>query len=65
MGFGAVGPSIGSGIAAESAIIGVRNHKDPPSAVGLLTRVMLLGQAVAQSTSIYAMVVAFVLIILR
>ena len=65
MGFGAVGPSIGSGIAAESAIIGVRNHRDPPSSAGLLTRVMLLGQAVAQSTSIYAMVVASVLIMLR
>ncbi len=64
MGFGAMGPSIGSGIAAESAIIGVRHHREPEKAVGLLTRVMLLGQAVAQSTSIYALVVALVLIML-
>ncbi len=64
MGFGAMGPSIGSGIAAESAIIGARHHREPAKAVGLLTRVMLLGQAVAQSTSIYALVVALVLIML-
>jgi ATP synthase F0 subunit c len=64
MGFGAMGPSIGCGIAAESAIIGVRHHRDPEKAVGLLTRVMLLGQAVAQSTAIYALVVALVLILL-
>jgi F0F1-type ATP synthase membrane subunit c/vacuolar-type H+-ATPase subunit K len=62
MGFGAMGPSVGSGIAAESAIYGIRFHRNPESAVGLLTRVMLLGQAVAQSTSIYALVVALVLI---
>ncbi len=64
MGFGAMGPSIGCGMAAESAIIGVRHHRDPEVAVGLLTRVMLLGQAVAQSTSIYALVVSLVLIML-
>ena len=62
MGFGAVGPSIGSGLAAESAIMGIRYHRDPETAVGLLTRVMLLGMAVAQSTSIYALVVALLLI---
>lgn len=64
MGFGAMGPSIGCGLAAESAIIGVRHHRDPETAVGLLTRVMLLGQAVAQSTSIYALVISMVLIML-
>jgi F0F1-type ATP synthase membrane subunit c/vacuolar-type H+-ATPase subunit K len=62
MGFGAMGPSVGSGIAAESAIRGIRFHHDPEKGIGLLTRVMLLGQAVAQSTSIYALVVALVLI---
>lgn len=62
MGFGAMGPSVGSGMAAESAIRGIRYHRQPEAAVGLLTRVMLLGQAVAQSTSIYALVIALVLI---
>lgn len=64
MGFGAMGPSVGSGIAAESAIMGIRYHREPEQAVGLLTRVMLLGQAVAQSTSIYALVIALVLLML-
>ena len=63
MGFGSMGPSVGSGIAGESAILGIRYHRDPESAVGYLTRVMLLGQAVAQSTSIYALVVALVLLV--
>jgi len=61
MGFGAIGPSVGSGIAGESTFIGIRHHRDPEVAVGLLTRVMLLGMAVAQSTSIYALVIALVL----
>jgi len=64
MGFGAMGPSVGSGMAGESAIIGIRYHRDPESAVGPLTRIMLLGQAVAQSTSIYALVIAMVLLTL-
>lgn len=64
MGFGAMGPSVGSGMAAESAIMGIRYHRDPEQAVGLLTRVMLLGQAVAQSTSIYALVIALVMLML-
>lgn len=62
MGFGAVGPSVGSGMAAESAIMAIRYHRDPESAVGPLTRVMLLGLAVAQSTSIYALVITLVLL---
>jgi F0F1-type ATP synthase membrane subunit c/vacuolar-type H+-ATPase subunit K len=62
MGFGAMGPSVGSGIAGESTFIGIRYHRDPELAIPLLTRVMLLGMAVAQSTSIYAMVIALVLI---
>lgn len=59
MGFGAFGPGVGSGIAAEGANeqIGkkIENYK-------ILTRTMLLGQSVAQSTAIYAMVIAFILI---
>lgn len=59
MGFGAFGPGVGSGIAAEQAnkMIGkkVSNYK-------LLTRTMLLGQSVSQSTAIYAMVISFILI---
>jgi F0F1-type ATP synthase membrane subunit c/vacuolar-type H+-ATPase subunit K len=51
-------------MAGESAILGIRYHRDPETAVGFLTRVMLLGQAVAQSTSIYALVIALVLLMM-
>lgn len=59
MGFGGVGPGIGNGLTAESAVKWVaRNLK----ATGELTRTMLVGQAVSQSTAIYAMVISLVLI---
>lgn len=59
MGLGALGPGIGSGMAAEGANkqIGLEKENQP-----LLTRTMLLGQSVSQSTAIYAMVIAFILI---
>ena len=59
MGIGAIGPGIGSGIAAEKAITGIGKYAELS---GVLSRTMLLGQAVSQSTGIYAMVVAFLLI---
>ena len=59
MGFGAVGPGIGAGIAAFKAVKGlgknIESHK-------VVNRVMLLGQSVSQSTAIYALVVAFILL---
>lgn len=59
MGFGGVGPGIGNGLTAESAVRWVsRNMR----ATGELTRIMLVGQAVSQSTAIYAMVISLVLI---
>lgn len=59
MGFGGIGPGIGNGKAAEGAVKWVaRNVKN----AGDLMRIMLVGQAVSQSTAIYAMVVALVLI---
>ncbi|MFH1428818.1 MAG: ATP synthase F0 subunit C [Candidatus Margulisiibacteriota bacterium] len=61
MGFGAVGPGIGSGFVAENATRWVARRKENSK---YLIRTMLLGQSVAQSTSIYAMVVAFILIFL-
>ncbi|MFC1478830.1 ATP synthase F0 subunit C [Candidatus Margulisiibacteriota bacterium] len=61
MGFGAVGPGLGSGYAAENATRWVARRKENSK---YLIRTMLLGQSVAQSTSIYAMVVAFILIFL-
>jgi F-type H+-transporting ATPase subunit c len=59
MGFGGIGPGIGNGMAAQGAVTWVaRNIKQ---AAGLM-RLMLVGQAVSQSTAIYAMVIALVLI---
>lgn len=59
MGLGAVGPGLGSGIAGQGALeLMGRFKKEKP----LLLRTMLLGQSVAQSTAIYAMVIAFILI---
>ncbi len=59
MGFGGIGPGIGNGMAAEGAVRWVaRNLKN----AGDLMRIMLVGQAVSQSTAIYAMVVSLVLI---
>lgn len=60
MGFGAVGPGIGLGIAAENAVDGVARN---PENVELMTRTMLIGQAVTESTSIYSLVVALLLIL--
>lgn len=59
MGFGGIGPGVGNGMAAQGAVRWVaRNMKH----AGELMRIMLVGQAVSQSTAIYAMVVALVLI---
>ena len=58
-GFGGIGPGVGNGMAAESAVRWVaRNVKHAAD----LMRTMLVGQAVSQSTAIYAMVVSLVLI---
>jgi len=59
MGFGGIGPGIGNGMAAEGAVKWVARNLEHS---GDLVRTMLVGQAVSQSTAIYAMVVSLVLI---
>ncbi len=59
MGFGGIGPGIGNGMAAEGAVRWVARNV---SRAGDMMRIMLVGQAVSQSTAIYAMVVSLVLI---
>ena len=59
MGFGGIGPGIGNGLTAQEAVAWVARN---PENAGALSRTMLVGMAVAQSTAIYAMVVALVLI---
>ncbi len=59
MGLGAIGPAIGEGYAAGRALEGISRR---PDMAGLLTRTMLIGQAVAESTGIYSLVIAIILI---
>lgn len=59
MGFGAIGPGAGIGIAAGYAVRWVSRN---PEHAGLLTRVMLVGMAVSESTAIYSLIVALLLI---
>lgn len=54
-----VGPAIGQGFAAGKGVEAVGRQ---PEAIGEITRTMLLGQAVAETTGIYALVIALVLV---
>lgn len=59
MGLGAIGPGVGEGFAAGKACEAIgRNARE----AGLLTRTMLVGQAVSESTGIYSLVIALLLI---
>jgi F-type H+-transporting ATPase subunit c len=59
MGLGAIGPGVGEGFAAGKACEAIGRN---PGEAGLLTRTMLVGQAVSESTGIYSLVVALLLI---
>jgi F-type H+-transporting ATPase subunit c len=59
MGLGAIGPGIGEGMAAAKACEAIGKN---PQEAGLLTRTMLVGQAVSESTGIYSLVVALLLL---
>ncbi len=61
MGFGAIGPGVGEGFAAGKACEGVAKN---PEQAGLITRTMLIGQAVSESTGIYSLVIALIMIFL-
>ncbi|MGD8563809.1 MAG: ATP synthase F0 subunit C [Desulfarculaceae bacterium] len=59
MGFGGIGPGLGEGIAAAYAVRRIaRNMRQNV----LLTRVMLVGQAVSESTGIYSLIVSLLLL---
>ena len=59
MGIGAIGPGVGEGFAAGKACEGIART---PEEAGVLTRTMLVGQAVSESTGIYSLVIALLLI---
>ncbi len=54
-----LGPGIGQGYAAGKGTEAVGRQ---PEAQGKITLTMILGQAVAETTGIYALVIAFILI---
>jgi ATP synthase F0 subunit c len=59
MGIGAIGPGVGEGFTARSAVDAIARNGE---ATADLTRTMLVGQAVSESTGIYSLVIALVLI---
>ncbi len=59
MGLGAIGPGIGEGITAAHTVDAMARQ---PEMEGALLRTMVLGQAIAESTGIYSLVVAIVLL---
>ena len=59
MGFGAIGAGVSTGFTAKKAVWGMSRKAELG---GVLTRTMLLGQAVAHAGAIYSLIVAFVLL---
>ncbi|MDP8220804.1 MAG: ATP synthase F0 subunit C [Candidatus Stygibacter frigidus] len=59
MGIGALGPGLGEGFVAGKACEGIARA---PEHASLITRTMLVGQAVSESTGIYSLVIALLLI---
>ncbi|MCD6128095.1 ATP synthase F0 subunit C [Candidatus Bipolaricaulota bacterium] len=59
MGLGAIGPAIGEGMAASHALDGMARQ---PEMEASLLRTMIIGQAITESTGIYSLVVAIILI---
>ena len=57
--FTGFGTAIGQGIAASKAVEAVGRQ---PEAQGKITSTMLIGQAVAETTGLYGLIIAFILI---
>lgn len=58
MGIGAIGPAIGEGNAVGKALEGMARQ---PEAAGLLRTNMILGCGITESTGIYSLVIALLL----
>ena len=59
MGIGALGPGVGEGFVGGKACEGISRSPENQS---LIMRTMLVGQAVSESTGIYSLVIALLLI---
>lgn len=57
-----IGPGVGQGIAAGYAAAAVGRN---PGAKGSITQTMLIGQAVAETTGLYGLAVAILLLIVK
>jgi len=59
MGFGAIGPALGEGRALAQALAAIAQQPDEANTI---TRTLFVGMAMVESTGIYALVVAMILI---
>lgn len=59
MGCGAIGPGIGEGLVGGAACDGIARQ---PNLQGVLTRTMLIADAITETTGIYALVISLLLI---
>ena len=61
MGIGAIGPGIGEGNAVGTALEGMARQ---PEASGNLRSTMIMGCAIAETTGIYSLIIAFLILFL-
>ena len=59
MGLGAIGPGIGEGFVGGKACEALGRRPDESD---LITRTMIIGQAISETTGIYSLVIALILI---
>ena len=59
MGIGAIGPGVGEGNAVAHALDGMARQ---PEASGNLRNTMILGCAIAETTGIYSLLIAFLIL---
>ncbi|MEE1199870.1 MAG: ATP synthase F0 subunit C [Christensenellales bacterium] len=59
MGFGAIGPGIGEGIATSKALEGMARQ---PEVTSTLRSTMIMGCAITESTGIYSLLIAFMIL---
>jgi len=59
IGLGAIGPALGEGIAASKALEAIGRN---PEASGKITPLMFVSMAITESTAIYALVVALIIL---
>ena len=59
MGLGAIGPGVGEGLVGSKACEAIGKR---PDEANLITKTMIIGQAISETTGIYALVVSLILI---